>query len=1052
MAIQQKQNRSAARRNTLGTFSISALTAIVSSVTAGTVLAQQQIPEEITVTGSRIQRNVGFESPAPITALDASELRMFEPGLGVSQQLANLPQFFNNVSSDDIAGRVGGDVGQSQLNMRGMGGERTLVLLDGLRVVPSDSRSSVSVDYLPSPLIKRTDIVTGGASAAYGSGALTGVTNFIIDRAFTGFKYSVRGGMNEFNGDGQNTRFTAAWGRDFLDERLHLVSSVEVRNNREFRRGRPDAFEVEWDTFNGYVTNPAWVTWRAANPTAPATQAPVPLRLTAPYVTSTAWTSTGLIRQTGFTYDRYMFTEDGKGVQQFQTAGCNYVSLPGGSGTQQNMSCDPGQYQYQLFRKGRYIEDRARLGVALQTGFLGADFQLNDSTKLWGHALYGRTRNRSAPTQTGQHEGASFLTVFSGNPYLPAQVQQAMTAQNRASIRVDQNGFSDTPWGYQERPDVTNYMYSITGGFDSELWGDWKLRGSYTDGYAKKHSVMNNWERNDRFFMAHDAVRDPETGNIVCRIQMIARDFQRKGRNLEEELHQWALKNTSVYPTEGILPYDKPAPVPYPFAVDSIDGTIKDCVPVNMFGKGNQSEAAMRYIFSSRNKTADSVQKQKFAEIVANGSLFEGWAGTVSGAVGVTYREESIDQRVIDQAIDLLGPAFNVTLPDGTVVMRGITPSVQGGGANLHRFSAQPTYGGGFDVKEVFAETIVPLYDAADGPQYAELNLSARNADYSRAGQVVVWKAGLSFQVLQDLRLRGTYSHDMREGSFRELFTQQGGGATPTDPEPTRDTPTSPASRDRSYTITTLAGGNVNIEPEEADTTVLGFVYQPSFIEGLQFSLDHYDVKLDPSIVQYTVQQIIDQCYQNGTFCDRIDRDAGTNLITMVRNLYVNSDKARVSGWDTELSYRFEPDFLASMSESMSLRLVGGYMDENSITPLGGVTIERAGQSDTPKEMVTIMGNYNFGNFGVNVVQTWTGSTTRNNQWVEGVDVDSNNVPSWHNTNLGLSWTGDSKLFGAWNASLNITNVFNRDPIQRGLTTVGDEIGRRYSIGFEAEF
>jgi outer membrane receptor protein involved in Fe transport len=1036
-------------KQSLGKFSVSALTAVISSITANAVLAQQV--EEINVTGSRIQRDVGFQSPTPITALDMGELQALDPGLGVSQQLANLPQFFNNVSSDDIAGRVGGDVGQSQLNMRGMGGERTLVLLDGLRVVPSDSRSSVSVDYLPSPLIQRTDIVTGGASAAYGSGALTGVTNFIINRQFTGFKYSARGGLNEFNGDGQNYRLTAAWGDDFLDDRLHLVGSLEVRNNREFRRGRPDAFELGWDEFQGYVTNPEWTAWRAANPTAPADSAPVPLRLTKPNVTSTAFTATGLIRQPGFSLDRYQFNEAGTGVQPFQP--CDFVSLPAAAGTQQNMTCQPDDYQYQLFRQGRYIEDRVRLGVDLQTGFFGADFKLNDTTTLWGHALYGRTKNTSPPTQTGQHEGISFMTAFSGNPYLPAEVQQAMTAENRASIRVDQNGFSDTPWGYQERPVVTNYMYSLTGGFDTELGGDWNLKASYTNGYAKKHSVLNNWERNDRFFMAHDAVVDPETGNIVCRIQLVARDFARQGRNLEAELHDWAQKNTSVYKTNGLVPYDTPVPLDYPFAVDSVDGTISDCVPVNMFGKGNQSQEAMEYIFSSRNKTADSIQKQQFAEIVANGTVFDGWyAGPISGAVGATYRKESIDQRVTDIAIDSLGPPYNVTLDDGTVVMRGIPPQIQGGSSNLHRFASQPSYGGGFNVTEVFFETIIPLYDAAEGPQYAELNLAAREADYSRAGKVTVWKAGLSFQVLEDLRLRGTYSHDMREGSFRELFTQQGGGGTPTDPEPTRETPTSPLLVDRAYLISSLSGGNPDIEPEEANTTAVGFVYQPSFIDGLQFSLDRYVVKLDPSIVQFTVQQIVDQCFDSGTFCDRIDRDPATNMISMIRNIFVNSDRARVSGWDTELSYRFEPDFLAGQQESMNLRLVGGYMDENSITPLGGETIERAGQSDMPKGMVTFMGIYTFGDFGINLVQTWASSTKRDNTWVEGVDVDSNNVPSWSNTNLGLSYSGESDTFGSWTASFNVTNLFNEDPIQRGTTIVGDEIGRRYSIGFEAAF
>src|SRR5688500_17617150 len=182
---------------------ISAATAII--IYTNQAFAQAPTVEEIQITGSRINRDVGFESPVPVTSLNVEELSMFDPGLGVSQQLENLPQFFSNVSSDNIANRVTADVGQSQLNMRGMGGNRTLVLLDGLRVVPSDRRSSVSVDYLPSTLMQRVDVVTGGASAAYGSDALAGVTNFVLNRNFTGLDLSFSSGVNE-EGDGDFSR------------------------------------------------------------------------------------------------------------------------------------------------------------------------------------------------------------------------------------------------------------------------------------------------------------------------------------------------------------------------------------------------------------------------------------------------------------------------------------------------------------------------------------------------------------------------------------------------------------------------------------------------------------------------------------------------------------------------------------------------------------------------------------------------------------------------------------------------------------------------------
>ncbi|MES2607031.1 MAG: TonB-dependent receptor plug domain-containing protein, partial [Pseudomonadota bacterium] len=216
----------------------------------------------------RISRDVGFESAVPVTALSTEELKMFDPGLGVSKQLEDLPQFFNNVSSDNIAGRVTADVGQSQLNMRGLGTNRTLVLLDGLRIVPSDRTSSVSVDYLPSTLMQRIDVVTGGASAAYGSDALAGVTNFVLNRNYTGFAVNAGAGINE-EGDGEFSRTSITWGDDFLDGDLHVFGAVEARINDAYRRENAD-----WDTRQGYVMNPEWAAWRARTPSTGAGAVP----------------------------------------------------------------------------------------------------------------------------------------------------------------------------------------------------------------------------------------------------------------------------------------------------------------------------------------------------------------------------------------------------------------------------------------------------------------------------------------------------------------------------------------------------------------------------------------------------------------------------------------------------------------------------------------------------------------------------------------------------------------------------------------------------------
>lgn len=1011
-------------------------TATALSIGFNTTAFGQEELEEIQVTGSRIARDVGFESAVPVTAINVEELSIFDPGLGFAQQLENLPQFFNNVSSDNIANRVTADVGQSQLNMRGMGGGRTLVLLDGLRVVPSDRRSSVSVDYLPTTLMQRVDIVTGGASAAYGADALAGVTNFVLNRNFTGLDLRFSSGINE-EGDGEFTRGSVTWGDDLLDDRLHVFGSVELRVNDAYRRENAD-----WDKRQGYVRNPAWVSF-AATPN-------VPQRLTTQYVYNNNFSPTGLILQPGSALNRQQFNEQGTGIIPFDEG--QFSSLAGTPGTLTNAQGQPGNYQYDLFLRG-HTQSIERVGVEQQTVFVGSDFELNDSTTLWGHVLYGRTSNTPEPSSSGGagtglgHAGLAYMTLYRDNPFLPESVRQTMVAENRASIRVDQHGMLGTQWGVTENPEIVNRIGSITLGFTTEIAGDWTLRGAYQTGEAQKHNENNNWERLDRFYLATDAVTNPATGQPICRIQLVQQQLAAQGRNLEQELHAWSQVSTSPsrYFFRGDLGAKtpgRPEPVDFPIAVDSIDNTISDCVPVNMLGRGLQSQEAIDYIHSSRTKTGISTQEMDFAELLASGTIHEGWgAGAISGAIGATWRDSSIQQLIVDDAIDALGAPCNVTLPDGIVVVRGIAPAINCSATadNLHRFSGQPEFRGGYDVYEFFGESIVPLFTAASGDQNAELNLAARWSNYSRAGEFVSWKAGLSMQVFSDLRLRGTLSHDIREGSFEELFVQQGRGANVNDP-----------ITGQTYTTFNLTGGNPDLEAEEADTTVIGFVYQPSFLEGLSLSADRYEVDLSSAIGNFSEQQTVDACFRTKSLCEYITR--GTDgFISTIRVQFININAAKVSGYDFEASYRLEPDFFEGEAENMSFRLIAGYMDENSTTPLNSAKLDQAGSANLPKETVTANLMYNLGDYGITLQQTWLGRTVRNVQWIEGRDVDDNSIGSVNLTNMALFWNGETNS-GTWRASLNVSNLFDRDPVIAGTTRVGDDVGRRYALGFDYSF
>jgi iron complex outermembrane recepter protein len=531
----------------------------------------------------------------------------------------------------------------------------------------------------------------------------------------------------------------------------------------------------------------------------------------------------------------------------------------------------------------------------------------------------------------------------------------------------------------------------------------------------------------------------------TCRIRTIAHEFEQQGRDFEQELHEWAQENTNILRLDaGRSPDGSPRPIDYPIAVDSIDGTISNCVPLNPLGVGNVSPEAWDYITDTKEVISDV--DQHFLEIMAQGIVHEGWGpGAIHLAVGATYREESISQGVPahELAIDALGPPHNVTLDTGEVIVRGIPTGHSAGSPFLHRFSTFPTFAGGFDVWEVFGETIAPLYAA--GNRRLEASLAARFAEYSRAGSVWTYKGGVDFQITNDLRFRGTYSRDVREGSFSEMFDFQAVGAFINDP-----------ARDmENYGTTQFALGTPDIRPEEADTTVVGFVYQPSWAAGLQMSADWYDIKLSEAIGQLGPQRIVNECFESNIYCELIDRGAD-GRVTRVRNIFLNIDAARVRGADVEVSYRMQPNLFAGRAEALSQRHLGGRLVERSDTPLDGTRQNSAGSEALPKWSSQFSAAYTVGGFTVNVQNRFTSRTKRNINWIEGFDVVNNTNSSSVLTNLRLSYRLDTGANGSLMASLNVQNLFDRQPPALAGAFGGgrgfDPLGRRYSLDLRYRF
>ena len=182
---------------------------------------------EIIVTGSRLIRN-GNDSPTPVTMVSTEQLATASPA-NIPEALNKLP-VFSGVNGQRLSFALGQNIAGNYLNLREFGAVRTLLLLDGKRVPPTTADGLSDANLLPQMLVRRVDVVTGGASAIYGSDAITGVVNFVLDDRFEGVKVQASNGISD-QGDYRQTRLGAAFGTRLFGDRGHLIGSFEYFDN-----------------------------------------------------------------------------------------------------------------------------------------------------------------------------------------------------------------------------------------------------------------------------------------------------------------------------------------------------------------------------------------------------------------------------------------------------------------------------------------------------------------------------------------------------------------------------------------------------------------------------------------------------------------------------------------------------------------------------------------------------------------------------------------------------------------------------------------------------
>jgi outer membrane receptor protein involved in Fe transport len=831
--------------------------------------------QSVLVTGSRIRRP-NLESTVPITSL-GGEAVFSEGDANVGEALNDLPQLRSTFAQQNPGLGIG-IAGLNLLDLRGLGTQRTLVLVNGRRHVPADilnNAVSPDINTIPNDLIERVDIVTGGNSAIYGSDAIAGVVNFILRRDFEGLQIRGQASIAE-EGFGGNQYVSAMYGLNFADGRGNLTLHGEYAHQE-----RIFASDVPWlQRNNGLLVvdvDPAGLPGNSDNFPDRAFfrdirsasihfsgLVPITQRAGAAQCGVGIAATNGQPANTGTPYNcTYLFTADGRLVQQTGTrVGTGIIgSIVGGNG--------------QTGREGALVSVTPfleRFNANLLT-----HYTFSDALEFFAEAKWNRVN------ALGNNAGPSFIQGTGGtldfrervrldNPFLhPADratlAALILAADCNTDLQVSCPAAGNLTAAQEAQVAAGTYRFVISrlladvglrdesfqrdtwrvvAGLRGTFWDDWSYELSVNYGKFQEDITTDGFIDRQRMALAMDAGRDP-AGVIRCRSQFDAAAALPSQRG---ETGALAAANLA-----------------------RLAADIAACVPYNPFGNADNT-ASVNYF--ARTFTASSELDQLVLSGFVSGdssSWFELPGGPINFALGVEYRRE------------------NAHYEQDPFVTDGFTNGVSIPVADPDTFS----------VKEAFAELRIPLL--RDMPFFHELSVSgaARVADYGGStGTVWAYNAGIDWAPIRDIRFRGNYSRAVRapnvaETAFPIVPNFAPGFVDPCAPNAIAQGSTTRAANCladlgallpgilvRTYSLPVLSGSNPDLIEETSDSWTVGAVVQPRFLPGFSLSVDYYKITVDDVIVSLAAQTIVNSCYDaaslNNVFCTAFTRWRGPGL------------------------------------------------------------------------------------------------------------------------------------------------------------------------------
>lgn len=471
MKCNKRKNKALASGGVLLVGTLCAASVIAADGEAVTSTDKPTTLDAVSVTGSRVM-SAGFESPTPVTSISQEQIQAEAPN-SIVDYINTLPTMANTRSPTQGNNAISsGATGMSLLDLRGLGSERTLVLMDGRRHVGSTLTGSVDANALPTGLIRGVDIVTGGAASVYGSDAVAGVVNFMLDKYYTGTKGFVQAGRSRYNDDDQASA-ALTFGRAFANDRGHFLFNVEHATSDGVGAVRDRPWYRGWGT----MINPEWVAGNGE-----------PNRLIVPYLNRPNEAVGGLI--TAGPLKWMAFNPDGS--PRIFDPGALDKTGSGSSGGELD---------------GHFASVSLKGATERKNLFTRGSFWVNDDVEVFAE---GSHANAVARTNSSYNYYGGSLSISRDNAFLHPAVAQAM----------DDAGVRSASYGLllgDAKPRVETTTDRAVIGLSAQLGQTWALDAYYQYGRSKLHTQVQNTTNTTRIRLALDAVVDPSTGAIVCR-------------------------------------------------------------------------------------------------------------------------------------------------------------------------------------------------------------------------------------------------------------------------------------------------------------------------------------------------------------------------------------------------------------------------------------------------------------------------------------------------------------------------------------------------------